>query len=35
MGYFTALQNAAIETISKFGDFEWFVADDSKGHNNG
>ena len=35
MGYFTALQNAAIETISKFGDFEWFVADDSKEHDNG
>lgn len=28
--YYTNLLNAAVEDISKFGDFEWFVSDDDK-----
>lgn len=27
--YFDTLVNDAVETISKFGDFEWFIADDN------
>ena len=26
--YYDNLVNAAVETISKYGDFEWFVSDD-------
>lgn len=26
--YYDNLANEAIETISKYGDFEWFVSDD-------
>lgn len=31
--YYTNLLNAAVEDISKFGDFEWFVSDDDKNSN--
>jgi phage/plasmid-associated DNA primase len=27
-GYYDALANTAVESISKYGDFEWFVSDD-------
>ena len=32
MSYYTSMANDAIDTISKFGDFEWFVSD-NKIHN--
>lgn len=31
--YYINLLNAAVEDISKFGDFEWFVSDDDKNSN--
>lgn len=30
MSYYNTLIDEAIETISKYGDFEWFVSDDNK-----
>lgn len=33
--YYTNLVDTAIETISKFGDFEWFVSDDCQKERDG
>ena len=30
MGFYTDLVDKAVETISKFGDFEWFISDESE-----
>ncbi len=32
--YYDKLVNDAIDAISKYGDFEWFVSDDSKDISN-
>lgn len=30
--YYNALVDAAVETISKYGDFEWFISDDTENY---
>ena len=30
LGYYNAMVDAAVDTISQYGDFEWFVSDDAR-----